>query len=120
MRTAPATVPSPSRYRFRRAMLATTSSADPGPGRLLARSVRSGAVVIIDLLAARTVGPIPALVLGIFRRAVELLLADVDFVALEPRVVRQKRPRQGVVVLAESEETAEAHDRIGGLAADRV
>src|SRR5262249_29473515 len=77
-------------------------------------------VIVADLLVAGAVGPIPALMPGIFGRALELPLPDVDLVALERRIVAEQRPRQRVVVLADAHETAETHDRVGDLAAELV
>src|ERR1700730_3930620 len=86
------------------------------------RSVPIGSrpIVVIDFLAARTVRPIPALMLAVPGRPFELLLGDIDFIAVEPWVVGQYRPRQRIVIFADPHEAAEAHDRIGDLAADLV
>jgi hypothetical protein len=64
------------------------------PSDLFLGPVCAYAVIIVDLLVAGTVGPIPALVFGVFRRTFELLLAHVDFVAFEPRVVGRQRVGQ--------------------------
>ena len=58
--------------------------------------------------------------LAVFRSALELLLTDVDFVAVEPRIIGQKRPWQRVIVFADAHEPSEAHDRVGHLAAELV
>src|SRR6202035_5400542 len=87
---------------------------------LASAPVRSGSVVVVDLLAARAVRPVPALMLAVFGGALELLLGDIDLVAVEPGIVGQHRPGQRIVVFAYPHETAKAHDRIGDLAADLV
>src|SRR5262245_63352809 len=91
-----------------------------GPSGSLRAPIRRGAVVVVDFAAALAVRPVPGLVLGVVRRALELLLADVDLVAAELRIVREQRPWQRVVVLADAHEAAEAHHRIGDLPADLV
>src|SRR5437660_8837691 len=53
-------------------------------------------------------------------RAFQLLLADIDFVASEPRVVCQQRPRQRIIVRADTHKAAKAHDRVSDLAAQLV
>jgi ferritin-like metal-binding protein YciE len=75
-------------------------------------------VVIVNCLAAP--GPVPCFVGIILGRPFELLLADVDFVAFEARIVGQQRPRQRIVVFSDAHEAAEAHDRISDLATELV
>src|SRR5262249_49165526 len=76
------------------------------------------AVVFVDLLV--TSRPVPLVILAEFGRGLELLLADIDLVAIERRVVAQHRPRQRVMIFANAEKAAERHHRIGDLPADLV
>jgi hypothetical protein len=55
-----------------------------------------------------------------FRRILELLLANVDLIALKPRIIGQKRPWQRVIVLADPHEAPKAHDRVSDLTARLV
>src|SRR3978361_2105625 len=70
--------------------------------------------------AARRARDIPAFVAAELGGSLELLLADIDLVTAERRVVGQQGPWQRIVVLAHPQEAAEAHDRIRDLAADLV
>jgi hypothetical protein len=45
----------------------------------------------------------------VFRRAFEFLIADVQLVAAEPFVIFQPRPRNGVMIVTNAEETGKAH-----------
>src|SRR5436190_17784229 len=90
----------------------------PGAFASLRAPIRRGAVVVVNLAAALAVRPVPGLVLGVMRRALELLFADIDLVAAELRIVGEQRPRQRVIVLADAQEADEAHHRVGDLAAD--
>src|ERR1700677_2961706 len=65
-------------------------------------------VVIEHAFAARRAIPVPRVVFAELRRALELLLADIDLVAAELRIVGQQRPRQRIVVGADAHEAAEA------------
>src|SRR3954454_10556037 len=78
------------------------------------------AVIIDKLLAAAAVVPVPCAGGAVFRRRLELLVGDVDLIAAEPLVVGEQRPRHRIMVLAEAEEAAEAHPRIGNLAGHLV
>ena len=77
--------------------------------------VRPNLVIVVDRAAAAA--PIIVFVNAVFRRALELRVRDVDFIAFEPWVVGQQRPRQRVIVFADAHEPAEAHDRVADLAA---
>src|SRR5690242_9204244 len=96
----------------------TDDSEGPRCERLAASDARL--VIVDDLLAAAAIGPIPGGAATVFRRGLELIVGDVDLVAAELLVVGQERPRHRIVILAETEETAEAHHRIRDLAADLV
>src|ERR1043166_607379 len=85
---------------------ATSATSDP---------VWRDRVVGVDL-AALLGAPAPFLVRIVFRRALELAVADIDLVAAELGVVRQPRPRHWVVIVAHAQNAAEAHDGIGDLA----
>src|ERR1700689_2525350 len=92
-----------------------SSDVDRAGGPTLHGPVRFYFVVIVDCRSATT--PIPGLVGGVFRRAFELRITDVDLISFESRVVFQQRPRQRIIVFAHAQETAEAHDGIADLSA---
>src|ERR1700722_8944221 len=74
-------------------------------------------IVVKHELAAGWARPVPALALAELRGTGELLFCDSDLIAAERRIVRKKRPWQRIIVLAQSQEAAEAHHRISDLAA---
>src|SRR4051794_12874069 len=92
---------------------------DRGVNRFLVPGPIGPVVVRVDALA---VGPGPggALAVRVAGRVLQPLLVEVDHVAADLGVVGQEAPRQGVVALAEAEEAAEGHDRVGHLAGDLV
>src|SRR5262249_41887800 len=118
------------RPRHERALAGAGTAMKKAPGggrglrgsatRRLGTPIGRRAVVVVDLAAPFAIRPVPGLVLGIFRRTLELLLADIDLVAAELRIVGEQRPGQRVIVLADAHEAAEAHHRIGDLAAELV
>src|SRR5712671_3850766 len=77
-------------------------------------------VVVVDAAVGGPVGPVPTLRLAVSRRFLKLLLGDIHPVAVETRVVFERRPGQREVVLAHPQKAAERRDRVGDLAADLV
>src|SRR4029077_1558192 len=77
-------------------------------------------IMVENTLAAGVGVSIPFLVPVEFRGTRELLFGDVDLIAAELGIVRQKRPWQRIVILAEAYEAAKTHHRIGDLAAALV
>src|SRR6185437_398766 len=72
----------------------------------------AGAVVIIDRLGAPGLFPIPAVLGSVFGRAVELVRSDAGTVAANAGIVFQGVPGQRIVVVANSEESAESQDGV--------
>src|SRR4051794_33112592 len=92
---------------------------DRGVNRFLVPGPIGPVVVRVDALA---VGPGPGgpLAVRVAGRVLQPLLVEVDHVAADLGVVGQEAPRQRVVALAQAEEAAEGHDRVGHLAGDLV
>src|SRR5689334_11183333 len=100
-----------------------TSAAALGPDRvpslLIGRRPTASdpairqAVVAVDLAPVVRVGRPGRLVTAVGRATLQLLAADIDHVAAEPGVVGEHAPGQRVIALADAEEAAEAHHRVG-------
>src|ERR1700738_2496905 len=82
--------------------------------------MRRQAIMVEDHFAAGRARPIPRFKLAELRRALKLLLADINFVAAQLRIVSQQRPWQRIVVLAYPHESSETHDGISDLATQLV
>src|ERR1700709_2472082 len=74
--------------------------------------LNSNAVIIVHRTTPRRIVPIPSVVITIFWRSFELLLRYSAAIAAEVRVVFQRLPGQGVVVVDDSEETAETQEDV--------
>jgi len=61
--------------------------------------------------------PIPTSALTVFGSSIELLGCQVGTIAAEPSVVSQDRPRNWIVIFADSEKSTKAKDREGDLTA---
>src|SRR5712672_524944 len=72
------------------------------------------------MVSMRSMAAVPPGACRILRRTFDLFLGQVGSVALKACVIVEHAPRYGVIVLAHSQEAAEAHDRIGNFAADLV
>src|SRR3954451_9934220 len=76
---------------------------------------------LVERVDALAVGPVPRRALAsVAGRVLQPLLVEVDHVAADLGVVGQEAPGQGVVALAQTQEAAERHDRVGHLAGDLV
>src|SRR5882724_580221 len=81
--------------------------------RSKAAPVRRHAVVAMQLRFLRTIAPVEILVGAERRRALQLLIFDVEFVGLEPGAVAEPARRQGRQVGTYSEDAAEAQRGVG-------
>jgi hypothetical protein len=70
----------------------------------------------VDALAIGLVVPVGLALAVIHRRGFKLFLGQRDHVTTAIGVVVEHAPGNGVVLLAEPEEAAERHDRVGDLA----
>ena len=77
-------------------------------------------VVVVHRAGAGSVRPVPAIVVAVFGRALKLLLGHAGTIATEVGVVFQRLPWQPVVVIANSEDAAEAEHGIRYPAAHLV
>src|SRR3979411_647749 len=107
----------------------TRSRAAPGVQAPPYRALKGGSrgsiperrlVVVVDAAVGGPIGPVPTLRLAVSRRFLKLLLGDIHPVAVETRVVFERRPGQREVVLAHPQKAAERRDRVSDLAADLV
>src|SRR5690348_12658218 len=78
------------------------------------------AVIVVERTGGADITPCLLIVVAVFRGAAKLLLGDAGTVSADPRVVFQGLPGQGIVVVAEAEEAAEAEHGIGHAPADLV
>src|SRR6185312_3793407 len=83
-------------------------------------SGRHHAVIVVHLAIAGGVAPVPVAFAAISGRTAQLVLGDAGAVAAKPCIVFQRLPGQGIVIVAEPEETAEAEHGVGHPAADLV
>ena len=60
-------------------------------------------IVVVDRFGSARLVPIPAALVCVFRRAVELVHGDAGPIAAEPRVIFQGVPGQRVMVVADPE-----------------
>src|SRR5947199_225736 len=88
----------------------------PGPScaiPALSLSDKRHAVIIVDGAGAGGVGPVPAVVVAVSRRAFQLAQGDTGAIAAERGIVFQRLPGQGIVVVADAKESAKAQDGVG-------
>src|SRR5205085_8679677 len=78
------------------------------------------AVVVVDGASAGRVAPVPAIVIAVLGRALQLSFGNSCPVAAERGVVLQRLPGQWIVIVANAEKAAEAQNSIRHLAADLV
>src|SRR6476646_5348147 len=78
------------------------------------------AVIAMQFGFLRPIAPVEILVCTKRRRALQLVILDVDFVGLEFRVVAKLAPGQWQKVGTQAEEAAEAQDRVRHLPAGLV
>src|SRR5487761_240540 len=77
------------------------------------RSRDRNAVIIIECTVARHVGPIPIALIPKLGSATKLHFRNSGDITTQTRVVFQGLPRQRIVIIAKTEESAEAKNRIG-------
>src|SRR4029453_15058008 len=85
---------------------------------LVGAPIRRHAVIVVDLDFA--VPPIEFLVRSIERRALQLLLAEIELVRAKRAVVGQPCPGNGKMLLSHTEEAAEAEHRVSNIAAELI
>src|SRR5258708_33528914 len=88
--------------------------------RSKAAPVRRHAVIAMQLRFLRTIAPVEILVGAERRRALQLLILDVEFVGLESGAVAEPAPGQRNQIGSDAEKAAEAQHGVGYLAGDLV
>ena len=73
------------------------------------------AVVFVHSASSTSVCPVPIIVVAVLWRATELLLRHVGAVSAPVRIVLQRLPRQGIMIVANPEKASEAQDSIVDL-----
>src|SRR5258708_24724960 len=76
--------------------------------------------IVVDVLVAGAIRLLPVFPLFDLRGVLELLFGDVQLEAVGLFIVGQHRPGDRIVILADAEEAAETHDRIGDPASELV
>src|SRR5260221_9082287 len=74
--------------------------------------IRRYPVIAVQLRLLRTIAPVEVLVGPKGRRALQLLIVDIEFVGAESRIIGETPPRQRKQVGAHAEEAAETKDRV--------
>src|SRR3954453_2689582 len=77
-------------------------------------------IVVVDLASGRRISPVPFPLIGVFRRAAQLVLSHTGDVSAETGVVLQGGPRQRVVVVSQPEKAAKAEHGVRDAAAGLV
>src|SRR3979490_321159 len=88
----------------------------PALKRAFRVSLNSNAVIIIHRTTPRRIVPVPGIVVAVLRRSFELIFGNAGAIAAKVGVVLQRLPGQGIVVVADPEETAETQDSVRDLA----
>jgi hypothetical protein len=89
-------------------MLANVSRRQPCRLEQVCRQASEPGIIMVHHFRSSRVVPIPSTIVAVLRSPIELLLSDVGAVATQSCVVVQRLPGQGIVVVANSEEAAEA------------
>src|SRR3979411_2006548 len=84
----------------------------PAVKRAFRVSLNSNAVIIIHRTTPRRIVPVPGIVVAVLRRSFELIFGNDGAIAAKDGVVLQRLPGQGMVVVADPEETAETQDGV--------
>src|ERR1700686_3958302 len=80
-----------------------------------AAPIRRHAGIAVQFRFLRTIAPVELLVGSERRRALQLVIVDVEFVGFEPGVVAKPAPGQRKQIGSHAEEPAETRDRVSYL-----
>src|SRR5690348_11637263 len=101
--------------RQKRAPVAQATGAFKGRCRLTGGRSRSSersrdrhTVIVVERAGRADIAPVPVSLIAIFRGAAKLVLGDAGAIATEAGVIFQRLPGQGIVVVSDTEEAAEA------------
>src|SRR5215813_11174573 len=90
------------------------------PQYLIRAPIRRHAVVVVNLDFAAAVAPVEVLAGGKRRRALQLLLGEIEMVGTERAIVSQARPGDRDMLLSHAEEAAEAQHRVSNVPAELI
>src|SRR5437868_5894682 len=78
--------------------------------------------VVVAVHGAHTIGiaPIPCVLIGVFRRALELPFRDAGPITSDAGIILQRLPRQRIVIITDTEEAAKAKHGVRDFSAHLV
>src|SRR5262245_2575401 len=88
--------------------------------RLIGAPIRRHAIVIVNLDLAAAIPPIELLVGGKRGRGLQLVLGEIEMIGAEVTVVSQPGPRDGKMLLSDTEKAAETEHGVSNIAAELV